>query len=183
MIHVLAGSADDVDSVLKAATSGKSLAWRVPKKSHVNESALFHLPARGFAARGVIASEPRQYEPGRYTAKVGSIEPLASAVPLAFVQKNHSTWPWLNAYTKGYTTIDGDIEARLKEVAHGIPRRVRRIINRGRFEVRFNHDIRAQSAWLVSSTSHTTEQTATRAGSLSARSTGIPPMGTFTFTT
>jgi len=116
MIHVLAGSSADVGSFLKAAKTGESLLWRVPKKSRVGDPVLIYLWGLGFATRGVIASEPRKNEDGKYEANVGNVAPLASAVPLAFVQKNHSTWPWLNAYTKSYTTIDGAIEARLEEV-------------------------------------------------------------------
>ena len=117
MIHILASSADDVDLVLKAAQSGETRTWIVPKKSHANDPALFHLPGHGFAARGVIASEPHQhqYKPGRYTAEVGEVALLASFVPLAFVRKNQPSWKW-PTYPRSYATIDGNIEARLEEL-------------------------------------------------------------------
>jgi hypothetical protein len=116
MIHVLAGATDDVEAVLKAAKNGKPVAWRVPKNSHANDPALFYLPGYGFAARGVIATEPREYELGRYGANVRDVVLLASIVPLAFIHKNHPSWKWLNAKMKSYTTIDGTIEARLEDL-------------------------------------------------------------------
>jgi hypothetical protein len=116
VIHILVGAADEVDSVLEAAKNGKSVAWRVPKKSHANEPVLFYLPGHGFAARGLIATEPREYELGRYGADVRAVVLLAFAVPLAFVHKNHPSWKWLNAKMKSYTTIDGAIEERLEEL-------------------------------------------------------------------
>ena len=102
--------------VLKAAKNGKPVAWRVHKKSHANDPALIYLPGYGFAARGVIAAEPRNYELGRYVANVRGVILLASVVPLAFIHNNHPSWKWLNAKMKSYTTIDGTIEARLEEL-------------------------------------------------------------------
>ena len=103
MLHLLAGDAvGDFDAVLKAGKSRKLLPWRVPKNSHANDSALFYLPNHGFSARGVIGSEPREYEKGRYTAKIRDVTLLPSAVPLAFVKKYHPTWKWLRAQIKLY---------------------------------------------------------------------------------
>jgi hypothetical protein len=121
MIHILAGNAaGDVDSILEAAKSGKSLPWIVPKKAHATDRALFHLPGRGFAARGVIGSEPRplRNRQGRYSAVVREIKLLSSAVPLAFVRKNHPAWEW-PTYPRSYATIDGALETRLEEVLDG----------------------------------------------------------------
>ncbi|HTW59082.1 MAG TPA: hypothetical protein VMD99_13200 [Terriglobales bacterium] len=116
MLHILAGNAvDDVQAVLKAAKSEKALPWFVPKKAHVNDRALFHLPGLGLAARGVIASEPEQDGPGRYGADVNQITMLSSAVPLAFICKNHPAWKW-PTYPRGKATIDGAIEQRLEEL-------------------------------------------------------------------
>lgn len=112
----MVGATDEVDAVLKAAKNAKPVAWRVPKQSRANDPALFYLPGYGFAARGVIATEPRKYELGRYVATVRDVVLLASVVPLAFIQKNHPSWKWLNAKMKSYTTIDGTIEARLEEL-------------------------------------------------------------------
>jgi HNH endonuclease len=116
MLHILAGNAEeDIGLVLEAAKSGKAVSWIVPKKAHPNDRALFHLPSLGFAARGVIASEPEQDEPGRYGANVQAVTLLSSAVPLAFVIKNHPAWKW-PTYPRSYATIDGAIEARLDEL-------------------------------------------------------------------
>jgi hypothetical protein len=116
MLHILAGNrAEDVQAVLKAAKSGEALSWIVPKKAHTNDRALFHLPSLGFAARGVIASEPEQDEPGRYGASVLAVTLLSSAVPLAFVRKNHPAWKW-PTYPRSYATIDGATETRLEEL-------------------------------------------------------------------
>jgi hypothetical protein len=119
MLHILAGNAaEDVQSVLKAAKSGEALSWFVPKKAHVRDRALFHLPGLGLAARGVIASEPEQDEPRRYGADVNKITMLSSAVPLAFICKNHPDWGW-PTYPRSLTTIDGAIETRLEELLDG----------------------------------------------------------------
>jgi hypothetical protein len=119
MLHILAGdSAGDVDSVLEAAKGGKSLRWIVPKSAHLNDRILFHLPGHGFAARGVIGSDPRQSRPGRYSAAVREIALLSSTVPLAFVRKNHPGWKWLT-YPRTYTTIGGSIEERLEQLLQG----------------------------------------------------------------
>jgi hypothetical protein len=116
MLHILAGNAEeDVAIILKAAVSGKSVDWIVPKKAQPDERVLFHLPSRGFAARGVIGSEPEQDEPGRYGASVKAVTLLSSAVPLAFVRKNHPAWKW-PTYPRSYATIDGTIETRLDEL-------------------------------------------------------------------
>ena len=116
MIHILAADAsDDVDLVLEAAKSGKSQPWIVPKNAHAGDRALFHLPGRGFAARGVIGSAPRQDSPGRYSAAVREITLLTSPVPLAFIRKNHRAWKW-PTYPRSYTTIDGSTEVRLEEL-------------------------------------------------------------------
>ena len=86
MVHILAGDATgDVALVLEAAKSGKPLLWKVPKKAHASDRALFHLPGRGFVARAFIGTEPRKHRSGWYNAKVRSISLLVSAVPLAFV--------------------------------------------------------------------------------------------------
>jgi len=111
----LAGAAGDVESVLESGETGKPLRWIVPKKAHATDRALFHLPDRGFAARGVIGNEPRQFGSGQYTATVREIVLLASAVPLAFVRKHHPAWKW-PTYARSYTTIDGSIETRLEEL-------------------------------------------------------------------
>jgi hypothetical protein len=119
MIHILAGdAARDVDLVLETAKRRKPLRWIVPKTSHANDRVLFHLPGRGFAARGVVGSEPRQDRPGQYSAAVRDITLLSSAVPLAFVHKNHPAWKW-PTYPRSYATIDGAIEMRLDEVLNG----------------------------------------------------------------
>ena len=76
MIHVLAGSADDVGSFLEAAKTGESLLWRVPKKSRIGDPVLIYLWGLGFATRGVIASEPHKNEQGNYDANIGNIAPL-----------------------------------------------------------------------------------------------------------
>jgi hypothetical protein len=116
MLHILAGNRDeDIGLVLEAAKSGEAVSWIVPKKARANDRALFHLPSLGFAARGVIASEPEQDEPGRYGASVNAVTLLGSAVPLAFIRKNHPAWKW-PTYPRSYTTIDGDTEARLEEL-------------------------------------------------------------------
>jgi hypothetical protein len=116
MLHILAGNAAaDVTLILKAAVSGKTVDWIVPKKAHPDEPVLFHLPSRGFTARGVIASEPQQDEPGRYGANVKAVTLLNSAVPLAFIRKNHPAWKW-PTYPRSYATIDGAIETRLEEL-------------------------------------------------------------------
>ncbi|MCX6631360.1 MAG: HNH endonuclease [Candidatus Solibacter sp.] len=116
MIHILAGdAAGDVESVLQSGVTGKPLQWIVPKKAHATDRALFHLPGRGFAARGVIGCEPREFRSGRYTATVREIVLLASAVPLAFVREHHPAWKW-PTYPRSYTTIDGSIEKRLEEL-------------------------------------------------------------------
>lgn len=116
MLHILAGNRDeDIGLVLNAAKSGKSVSWIVPKKARPNDRALFHLPSLGFAARGVIDSEPEQDEPGRYGASVNAVTLLSSAVPLAFIRKNHPAWKW-PTYPRSYATIDGAIEARLDEL-------------------------------------------------------------------
>jgi hypothetical protein len=115
MVHILAGATNEFDSVLKAAQSDRTVDWIVPKKSRINDPALFHLPPHGFAARGVIASEPHQNKPGQYTAEVGEVVFLASFVPLAFVRKNHPSWKW-PTYPRSYATIEGDIESRLEKL-------------------------------------------------------------------
>lgn len=119
MLHILAANANiDVASVLNAAKTGKPVNWIVPKGAHTGEPVLFHLPARGLAARGVIGAEPRdrgQGSYGRYTATVRKIALLDPAAPLAFLRKYHRSWKW-PTYPKGYTTIDGRIEARLEEL-------------------------------------------------------------------
>lgn len=116
MLHILAGNAaEDIQDVLKAAKSGEALSWIVPKKARPNDRALFHLPSLGFAARGVITSVPEQDGPGRYGASVYAVTLLSSAVPLAFVRKNHPAWKW-PTYPRSYATIDGDTEARLEEL-------------------------------------------------------------------
>ncbi len=119
MLHILAGNAaEDVALILKAAVSGKPVDWIVPKKAHPDERVLFHLPSRGFAARGVIGSKPEQDQPGRYGASVKAVTLLSSAVPLAFVRKNHPAWKW-PTYPRSYATIDGAIEKHLEEVLEG----------------------------------------------------------------
>jgi hypothetical protein len=118
MVHILAGDAGDVTLILEAAESGKSESWIVPKGAHVNDAALFHLPGRGFAARGIVATEPRQRKPGRYEADIRAITLLPSSVPLAFVRANHPAWKW-PTYPRSYATIDGAIEERLQELLQG----------------------------------------------------------------
>jgi hypothetical protein len=116
MIQRLAADAGgDVASVLNAAKTGKPVSWIVSMGAHAGDRALFHLPACGLAARGVIGTEPRDHGQGRYRATVRKIALLAPAVPLAFLRKNHRSWKW-PTYPKGYTTIDGRIEARLEEL-------------------------------------------------------------------
>jgi len=116
MIHILAGDASgDIASVLDAAKNHTAIRWIVPKKARPNDPALFHLPGRGFAARGVVESEPKQDAPGRYSTNVQAITLLSSAVPLAFIRKNHPEWKW-PTYPRSYATIDGAIEQRLNEL-------------------------------------------------------------------
>lgn len=107
------GAGNDVRAVLGAAENRKPLHWIVPKGAHANDRILFHLPGLSFAAHGVIVAEPRQYQAGSYRSTVRDITLLASAVPLAFVRKNHPSWKW-PTYPRSYTTIDGSIETRLE---------------------------------------------------------------------
>ncbi len=116
MTHILAGdAAGDVTSVFESAKRGTAIPWIVPKNANVNDRTLFHLPGHGFAARGVIGSKPRQDRPGRYSATVREITLLSSAVPLAFIRRNHPAWKW-PSYPRSYATIDGAVEARLDEL-------------------------------------------------------------------
>src|SRR6266852_5445113 len=96
MIHILLGDAGrDTDAILKAGKSHKSLPWIVPKSAHVGDPALMHLPARGFAASAVVATEPQKTRRrGKYGATIRVIALLTPAVPLAFIRKNHPTWKW-----------------------------------------------------------------------------------------
>ena len=87
MKHILVGETGQEDSVLKASRNDRPLDWRVPKESHPNDSVLFYLPRHGFVAYGEIASQPRNFEHRRYTAKIRAVKLLASAVPLEFVKK------------------------------------------------------------------------------------------------
>jgi hypothetical protein len=117
MIHILVSTTDEVGAVLKAAKTGKPVQWRVPKESHANDPALVCVPGPWrFVARGVIATEPRKYELGRYGAKVRDLVLLASVVPLASVHKNLQSWGWLKQKMRSYTTIDGAIEERLEKL-------------------------------------------------------------------
>ena len=119
MVHILAGDATgDVARVLEAAKRGKAIRWVVPKRAHADDHVLFHLPHRGFVARGAVGSEPQQSTPGRYSATVRQIELLSAAVPLAFVRENHPAWKW-PTYPRSYATIDGAIETRLEELING----------------------------------------------------------------
>jgi len=113
MLHILVGSADDVDGVLKAAKAGKAVPWYVPRKARPKERALIHLPGLGFAARAVIGTEPKRDSKGKYGAYVEGIVVLKPSVPLAFVRKNHPAWKWL---PRNYVTIEGAIERRLNQV-------------------------------------------------------------------
>jgi hypothetical protein len=117
VIHILLGNAaEDVDAVLDAGKSHKPLHWIVPKTAHVDDPALMHLPARGFAARAVVATEPRETKRrGRYAATIRAVKLLTPAVPLAFIRKNHPSWEW-PSYPKGYVTVDGRIERRLEQL-------------------------------------------------------------------
>ncbi len=116
MIHILAGDATgDITAVLDAAKNHTAIRWIVPKRARSSDPALFHLPGRGFAARGVIESELKQDTPGRYSATIRGIMLLSPAVPLAFVRKHHPGWKW-PTYPRSYATIDGAIETRLEEL-------------------------------------------------------------------
>jgi hypothetical protein len=112
VIRILVGANNEIVYVLRAAQNRKPVEWRVPKNSHANDRALFYI-RNGFLARGVIAAEPRRNELGQYVTNVRDVVLLATVVPLAFIHENHSSWKWLNAKMKSYTTIDGTIEARL----------------------------------------------------------------------
>ncbi len=119
MLHILAGDATgDADLILEAAQNGKPVDWIVPKAAHAADRTLFHLPRRGFAARGIIASEPRERKRGRYEGDIRGVTLLPSAVPLAFIRENHPAWKW-PTYPRSYTTIDGDTEARLEQLLEG----------------------------------------------------------------
>jgi HNH endonuclease len=120
MLHILLGNATaDVDAILKAAKTRKPAGWIVPMKAHAGDRALFHLPALGLAARGVIGSEPQVLGQGRrYKAMVREITLLDAPVPLAFLLKHHRSWKW-PTYPRSYTTIDGRIEERLEELIEG----------------------------------------------------------------
>jgi hypothetical protein len=182
MIHVLVGAADEFDAVLKAATTRKPAAWRVPKKSHTNDPAIFYLPSYGFVGRCVIAGEPRESELGRYVANVRDIALLASVVPLAFVKKHHPSWKWLNQKMKSYTTIDGTIQARLEvllnEYQATFAEPLTEVLPRPR-PSRCTNGTHSRA----SSASRIMGRIATRAVFHSAKRMAKPPMGTFTFTT
>jgi len=116
MRHILAADKRvDVASVLNAAKTGKPVSWIVPKRAHAGDWALFHLPDRGLAARGVIGTKPRYHGQRRYRATVRKIALLDPAAPLAFLRKYHLSWKW-PTYPRSYTTIDGRIEERLEEL-------------------------------------------------------------------
>ena len=126
MIHILpAEKGDDVATVQNAAKTRKPVSWIVSKGTHAGEQVLFHLPALGLAARGVIGTEPKDRGQGyryfRYTATVRKIALLDRPLSLAFLRKNHPSWGWPNGHL-GRTTIDGRIEARLEELLENSPK-------------------------------------------------------------
>jgi hypothetical protein len=127
MLHILLGDSADAASLLEAAKTGRSLKWIVPKTAHAGDRALFHVPVHGFAARGVVGSEPQQltlplksrrYRISRWRASVRDLTILSAFVPLAFVRQNHPSWKW-PTYPRNYTTVDGKIEARLEHLLSG----------------------------------------------------------------
>jgi len=159
MIHILpARKGEEVAWVLNAATTGKPISWLVSKGTHAGDQALFHLPDLGLAARGVIGTEPKDrgqgYGYGRYTATVRKIALLDRPLSLAFLRKNHPSWKWPNGHL-GRTTIDGRIEARLKELLTGYlngdpppdedeekqRKRVEAVINVRRGQPKFRQDL------------------------------------------
>lgn len=122
-LHVLVGDArDDVRLLVAAARSrGASILWRVPKSAHVRDAVVFYLSAHGFAARGVIGSEPLRQKSGWYKATVHDLDRFSIYVPLAFVRENHRHWHW-TAYPRSYTTVRGTVAARLNELLNGYKR-------------------------------------------------------------
>ena len=159
MIHILPAAKDEVASVLNAAKTRKPVEWIVSKGAHAGDQALLHLPDLGLAARGVIGTEPEDrgqgYGYGRYTATVRKIALLDRPLSLAFLRKNHPSWRWPYGHL-GRTTIDGPIEARLKELLtgylNGVPppvnadeekerKRVEAVINVRRGQPKFRQDL------------------------------------------
>jgi HNH endonuclease len=121
MLHILLGNAgEDVGSVFDAAKNNTSLDWIVPKKASIYDRALFHLPQRGFVARGLIDSQPKSKNRtlGRYVAGVRSISLLPASVPLTFIGKHHTEWEW-PSFPRSYTSVEGSIESRLDELLEG----------------------------------------------------------------
>ena len=116
MLHVLAAdSTGDPELILQSAQSGRAVGWIVPKSARSGDRVLFHLPARGLAARGTVATEPRERTSGRYEADISGVTLLPSSIPLAFIRVNHAAWKW-PTYPRSYTTIDGPIEERLEQL-------------------------------------------------------------------
>ena len=118
MLRVLLGdSTGDPEAIAEAARSRKQVSWMVPKSSVVGDEVVFVLPERGFSAFGVIMSPPVPDDElvGWYRASVGDIRLLPRPVPVPFIREHHPEWKWAT-YPRSYTTIDGAIESRLRQL-------------------------------------------------------------------
>jgi len=118
MLHVLVGEATDDRWISTAAKKGKSLPWRVPKEAQLGDRALLELPKLGFVSRCEILTEPRPYTHGSYSARIGNLTLFPAFIPLAFIKESIPQWKWPK-YPRGYTTVDGPIEARLVRLTEG----------------------------------------------------------------
>jgi 5-methylcytosine-specific restriction endonuclease McrA len=115
VLHILVGDRKDPTKLSEAARKRRSVPWIVPKTARQGEKVLFFLPEIGIAAIGSIAKLDKT--PGRfgarpaYGARVGDLQLLNHPVPLDALARI-TGWKW-PSYPRSYTTVRGEIAARL----------------------------------------------------------------------
>jgi hypothetical protein len=118
MLHVLVSENELFSDIVRSAKRRKSISWIVPKAATVGDDVAFHVPDRGFVARGRVASAPESTVFGRgpaYQADIGGLRLLASPVPLTRVIAATPGWKW-PTYPRSRASVPKSVEPRLRRL-------------------------------------------------------------------
>jgi hypothetical protein len=115
VLRVLVGENDVQAAFNRAAESGTTISWIVPKAADPGDEAVFLFNRAFFLGQGVVRTAPVPTMHGRRSvsqAEVGALRVFEHPVPLGEIAKHIPDWEW-PSYPRSFTTPPPDVAAKL----------------------------------------------------------------------
>jgi hypothetical protein len=111
-IHFLPSQSSFRKQLKRDAKSGRT-EWTCPKRAEVGDAVFLLILGDGVLARGTVDSVPKPAPkswgfPGRYSAEISNVEPLAAPVSIASLVRRFPNWGY-PTYPRSYATVQSPL--------------------------------------------------------------------------